>query len=303
MGISNTTYSRGYFEGSSCFVQYDRPDCCPEAVDLGSEAGNPWAEVNDFGGFGNATTHMLMHICGYLDHQHAQGNIRPSDFMELTFDGHHFMETSIPSHIAFFFASNPRYGISPMKGSVINAEWVREHPDILQHDLFSRGFEQFARTANGRDFISCAELQCQGSAFVEWVATQHERFSMVFTHDTGLDCFYRALGIDGKVPRWLHEPLKSMIDARVGYHAFYGQSRDPSLPVWLQKWDPKPGHSIGEALWAALGEIETDYDHIITFDGGPVYDRDALTVRHGIALIHQQDTFMPNRLAQYTDKC
>lgn len=284
MGISSVIYDRAMHSPGGLYQD--------NVMSSDSNPVRPFHEVNDLGGFGENTVDMLGRLCNFVDLMEHSNMLWHGDYVSLSYDCRHFAPASIASHIAYFFAANPRYGITPKRALIPSGEWVDDHNDLFIHP----------------DHITkCWNEEDPGGerwpTKLDYVKDNIERLSFVFTHYDGLDCLYRALGITDEIPYDKVSRLRRLVDARVGAEAF-ADNRDPTLSVWQQEWGCPGSGTDGEILWRAFTKLEIDWDHIFTFPNHPEWSDEAIEARLELAIADELRTSAGhepgNILSQYT---
>lgn len=270
-------------------------DCVQQCEHEWDSADNirvsPFNEVNDIGGFNTwGSSMMFTRLCCFIDNMEHRNLVDHRDFMTVAFDGQPIVPCTVASHMAYFFAANPRYGISPKRAVIVSKGWVEDHPDVIND-----GATPMFRAKESEGFA--------GHVF-DWAQRSEvlPRFSFVFKHDDGLDCFYRALGIRPPVPAHIIPRLKRLVDARVANEAFVSD-RNMNRRVWVEEWQPGMIRD-GQVLWRALQRIEADWDHIVSCPYGTrlEYDSDMLDARLGHALTVEDGRQNESALERYRSR-
>lgn len=233
---------------------------------FGSYRANLFDDIVASGCMGCATDDILGRLCNFVDTLVHANLMKCSDFVSLTFRGRHFAAATPASHMAYFFAANPSYGVSPSKGYVVTNRWIDDNIDlfngayILDREYMRDTFDEEYR------MVVDQKRHCPSRVFPprSWMRENIDDFSLAFTHDEGVRCLHKALGVYDFIDP-LRKYARALVDATIASHVFEMDPKDAGRP-WKHNWHINDDDFPGERLWKAFNEIDRLWRRVIRDD-------------------------------------
>lgn len=213
-----------------------------------------------------STDDVLGRLCNFVDMLTSANLLSCADFVSLTFDGRHFAPASAASHIAYFFASNPTFGVSPKSARIVTGGMIDDNIDLFDNayvlertfrDEVPDGHYQMLRDMKRRYPTRTFPPR-------SWLKSNIDRFSLVFNHRDGIECVHRALGVYD-FPEVLHHVAKKIVDSVIAGHMFEMDPRDAGDP-WKYNWHTSDDDFPGKRLWNAFNNVDHIWREMIRDD-------------------------------------
>lgn len=222
------------------------------------------SDIVRLGKFGINADSWLGRLCQFADWLEERNLLthKPQE-PSLSFDGRHFAQATLASHIAYFAAANYPYGISPSKAAVTTHSWVEDHIDLFNdaYVLVNKYEDEDESTE-----IDYDRFRVDPYPPMDWLRDNNHRISLAFSHQDGIDCLHRALGIDS-VPEEVDKMLfRSVVDSTISGTLHNVDPLHAASP-WTQEWVERDDYTLGHLLWRSFMLIRDELKRFFTKHG------------------------------------